>query len=360
MESFLLSYNIIYFSLSFFVLIYALTKRKSESINIYDSFITFLFLVILAILIGLRDFNIGTDTPNYLRDFYFIKSTSSLGAALDYIRNGNDPLFTTLTYYISRFFSERGYLLVLAFLFILPIKIFIFNVTVSYRSFLLLAFYSLYSFKYLGINTVRSGLAIGSSLLVLHYLWNSKENKKALLVAIFATVLHVSAGAFALAALIVHRVKKPHWFYLLFFITSVLAILGFGINNIPIIGDVIMQYERFNAYFDGDDEYKTGFSYTYWVYNLLVLLYGWFFLKKIDSIFYTRLVSLFALLSSVYFMCFNLIYNDRVGIFSWILIPILLTYPFAKGKFMQENAKSVVLIFILMLFQLMAIFYLKR
>src|SRR5690606_30775633 len=126
--------------------------------------------LICVLGIGLRDFSVGTDTENYLRDFHLLSSFSSLSEAIDFIRGGGDPLFTTLTFYSAKFGNERSYLLLLAFLFVLPFTIFIFKHTDNKRLLLLLAFLSVYSFKWMAVNTIRSGIALGFSLLFIQVL----------------------------------------------------------------------------------------------------------------------------------------------------------------------------------------------
>ena len=327
--------------------------------NIYDSAITIIFFIVIALYLGVRDYDIGTDTVNYIRDFRYIEQQPSLTGALDTIRRGSDPLFTVLTFYISRLFSEQEYLLLLTMLFLVPIAIFIFKLTKGRRSLLLLAFLSLYSFKYMAINTIRSGIAMSFALLAMYVFFHRKHWLKILSSSILPVVLHVSSLIFIVPMIAVRYVKNVNVFYLLILLTSILSFIGFGLDNIPIVAQALMESERASSYIEGNERYQTGFSITYWLYNFIVFLYAVYFSRKIDDDFYSYLMRLFIFLTSIYYLCFNIAYNDRIGVYSWMLIPILITYPFIKKNIFGKIGGGIV-ISLLLIFQLMAILYLNR
>lgn len=360
MEEFLYNYNVIYFTYLFFILLSVTFFQKTKLKRSFDSLITILFALIVIILFGYREFYIGTDTANYLRDFRFIKYQPTLGDALNVIRQGSDPFFTTITYFFSLFFDERAYIVVLGGLFILLILLFIFKLTNENRAVLFLCFLSLYMFKYLAINVIRSGLAISLCLLAMFYYWKSRSLIKSTIFSLLAILLHISSGLFIFSMIIAKNIKNKWVIILIFAFSSLLAIRGYGLNNLPVIGEKVVLFDRMSSYVQDDRGYKIGFSWVYWFYNTIVFGASIFINLKIKDVFYTRLIGLFSILSSFYFLSFNIAFNDRIGVFSWILIPVLISYPFISIRWMRGNLQVFLAVLIAVVFQFFAIFYLNR
>lgn len=358
MEEFLFKYNLFYIIVFILTLVYAvyLENVKFNKANAsFDSAITVFILLICIIGIGFRDFSVGTDTENYIRDFFILSRAPNIDSAIEFIRGGGDPLFTVITYYSTRVGDERFYLLVLAILFVLPYFIFISkNGTGNKKLLLLLAFLSVYSFKWMAVNTVRSGIAIGFGLLFVSSLY-LKETKKYILYGFIAVSFHVSALIFIVSGVAVKYFRQNVIWVFIYFVSSLVSFLGFGVQNIPFF----KQLERAGSYIEGEKDYQTGFLFTYWLYNTLIAIYCMLLGKKIKDEYYNFLFCLFLVLSSIYFLCFHIPFSDRIGVFSWALIPLLVSYPFLNNRLINK-ARYLVLCFILLCFQMLAIFYLKR
>lgn len=354
MEEFIFRYNVFYFVVLLPISIYAVySQDKSSNSNHFDRLLTILILVISILAVGFRGFDVGTDTPNYLRDFQFVRAADGVNETIAIVRGGGDPLFSAVTYFSSRIGNERFYLCVLSALFILPLGLFIFKNGRDKTTLLLLGFLSVYSFKWMAVNTIRSGIAIAFGLLFVYYFLH-KKNRTALLFAIMALGFHLSAALLVITC-VASRFFKTQQIFALLIVTSAMAIIGLGIHNIPFVA----QFDRISSYIEGRSNYQVGFSATYWAYNMLISLYFLFMNRRICDQYYTRLGKMFMLLSSVYFLSFHISYSDRIGVFSWALIPIIISYPFLRYKIIN-SAQNSILVSILLCFQMLAIIYLKR
>src|SRR5690606_8056944 len=76
----------------------------------------------------------------------------------------------------------------------------------------------------------------------------------------------------------------------------------------------------------GDRE-GSGLSLFILVFQFLGIISGLIFRSRIDSNIYDFFYKLYMLLTSLYFLFLNVSFSDRFGVFSWILLPIIIVYP---------------------------------
>lgn len=183
------------------------------------------------------------------------------------------------------------------------------------------------------INVIRSGLAISISLVAIYYIFEERY-KKALLFSIFAIGCHISIIIFLLIAIVVKifssiKIKSFYYFYI---VGILLSALGFSL--LTLITHVAPEMAIVERYASGNNsDYNTGFRWNFVIFNSLFLLY--FYYKRIGININTVIwLKLYIATSVVFFLWFAIPYSDRIGAFSWILIPFLLaTCSFKRPKY---------------------------
>ena len=138
------------------------------------------------------------------------------------------------------------------------------------------------------------------------------------------------------------------------FITSTILSLGKVpiydfLIKIPIVNKIFV--DKISNYSSVDlDSYKIGFRPDFFIFNVFFAIVGFYgykyYDKKNENLFYKRTYNMYLMLSGVFFLMFNSGYSDRYGIFSWVLIPILVS-PFFddfKVKNVFINKGTIILV----------------
>src|SRR5690606_38193257 len=104
--------------------------------------------------------------------------------------------------------------------------------------------------------------------------------------------------------------------------------LSLILNNLPFIGDKYLKY--LNPTSSISASYDTGFKPQFVFFNTIFFILGYLLIKYFKvyiTPFYKRVFFTYTLLSCILFLMFNIPYSDRIGLFSWALIPIIV-YPY--------------------------------
>jgi hypothetical protein len=121
--------------------------------------------------------------------------------------------------------------------------------------------------------------------------------------------------------------KISVYFWLaLYFIALVLSYLDYGILNIsPLLVDLLESDKRL-IYIEFDDiKYEIGFKPQFAIFNSVFLFLGLYLLKNLKVKEKFRILLKYFMLSSIlFFMAFQIPFSDRWGLFSWIVIPIIM------------------------------------
>lgn len=323
-------YTIYLWVLFIFVLFGSLLIRHiaSSDINTYlraDRNILIVFVTIIIFLFGTRGIKIGTDTWNY-HYFYYLKGIHITNIFDFFNYFDTDFIFKIIMYVTFPFKSFTFFILTVSI--ILNVSMYKFvrlytkngNSGSSLLLFLLIA--SSFVFFSHQVNTIRNGLAIPFVLLGIYYL-NEKKYKTCFTFLVIAFLCHRTA-LLPIACIIgaqFGRKIKLKYFILLYIMAIGLAFIGFGFDKIlflsSIEGDDIQR-----LYFQGETSYRIGFREDFVLYNSLFLL---LFLKLSDlknksDLF---LIKYFILASIIFYFNFNIPFSDRIGVYSWIAIPLL-------------------------------------
>lgn len=310
----------LYFTVCFIVFIFMqvgyYNNRESSKLQGY---FLLLFSISFLVLFGYRNFEVGVDTMTYLSMF----------------GNSDDFLFVDFGFgFLNKFLNgrvtERGFIFLMAFLYMVPLYFAIVRFSTKNKLLLFFCIISFFFFKSMGINTIRQGVAFSLFFLSLSY---KKNRWVKFLLTFLALSMHLSM-IFPIivygASKYLKNLKIP---FIIFFICTLLSFVKFNIygllQNIPLlaIADKIDAYSNIDS---GD--YKIGFRFDFFLFNLLFVLIGYFIYKRVDEPYkYSRYLSSYLILSGVFIVMFNSGFSDRYGFLSWIFIPLLIL-PVLNGE----------------------------
>lgn len=343
--NFNLLYNITYFFVAFLVLVSICSIEINKDYIKQQKFgkiLVFIPILFLIPLIGLRDYNVGTDTTNYYNIVWLTNESISLDA---------DFLFIFLAKIIKYLgLSYSSFLFIVATIFILINYIAIKKICNYYNSNILYTFFTYFSmffFLSLSINIIRQGLSLSFLLLAYSYLINKSSKKKAIMAAGIAIMFHVTALIPILIYFVSYkkyRILKNEYFYLLYVLFIILSYLNIGLLDIsPYVLKVLGSDNRRADYLlDDDFGYTIGFKPQFVVFNTFFLFVALYvksrMLSSVIKSEYSVIIRYYILASCIFFMAFQIPFSDRWGLFSWISIPILLT-PLFSATYIKKGIK---------------------
>lgn len=306
------------------ILIFFISLAFPKRDNALTTLISLILIFIGAYLIGHRGTNIGVDTIEYeymyndavAMDFKSLKS--------QFFEIASEPIFFIILKVGSYIGTFNFILFVISVLTLLSayhfcIKLSKLYCPVSALSILccyLMAFY-IYGQQ---VNIIRAGLAM--TLILNFYIYLFEGNKKyAIIFAILACGVHFTGIICISIALAVRYIKIPKQIFILIFtLCLILSFANLGILNIPIISNIDLGKK--SMYLSGGSmSYTIGFRWGFAIYNTVFYLIFNYILK--DKKLGLFLLHIYALLSSIFFLSFQIPYSDRIGGMSWNLIPFL-------------------------------------
>lgn len=313
----------LYFLSLFFITFFLIEdiRKNRPSYNKPKVIIIGVLCIIFLLLFGTRDFEVGVDNKIYLyifgsryatyKDFGFKYYTETLKAITD----ARTYLFITAIIYISFFF------------------LFIKKWNKELIIYLFFMYISLFFFKNMGMNIIRQGVA---NILVLYGIALYKDRK--IFIGIIFFVLGFSFQAsvlFPILAWFLCRYISLKACVIILIISSILSILGFGLEKVGGFLPFLSGYfdNRFDSYIDKSisSDYVLGFRVNFFVFNWIFILIGLWIRKKIyNDELQDKILKTFILLSVIFFLYFNLPYSDRIGLLSWMFIPLIVLPVFRK------------------------------
>lgn len=340
---------IIYFIVFIFAFLEAIVQDKMNKKLSFNMIFTIPVLTLsLILLFGLRDFKIGTDTEMY-NQIYINYLTYDFGP---------DFLMKFLIYGLNIFSSNsRVFLLTISFLYIYSIffAVFFFSKIFGTNLFLVLFFLLSFFFFYnLGVNVIRQGVSLGFFLLGVSLFFYSKKKKYLFLFFIFSIGFHATSiiPVFIFLLVLVFKNLKMYNYVIIYIFTIYAAFLDFGFLDILMNIDFLLFDTKFNIYLNSKNiDYQVGFRPQFVIFNT-IFLFIFFniicFLKESNHNYYL-LLKLYILLSSFFFMSFQIPYSDRFGVMSWILIPILISPLFSSKTKVKLAIPGILFSFLLFL-----------
>lgn len=320
--------NYFYIFYSFLALISILTATEIDFKKNRCSKISYLsiicFIILFCVFFGTRDSSVGPDTEIYKWQFQHINDLRLEWDILYYY-------FTKLLFVITQ--NSKIFFTLISCFYLITLFIAIRIYAKSIQANILLIFFSfvsLFFFKSLGINIIRQGVSLSFFLLgTAYFVKNKNLNKYVFIAFLLAVGFHLTSIIPVVLFLLITFFKniKIKFYYLLYFLCLGLAAINIGILNFKGYLGFLMVDERRNSYLSNkpDDLFVVGFKPQFVVFNTFFLILYIFFMKKykLDSN-YEILLKYYILMSSVFFMMFQIPYSDRWGVMSWVMIPFLL------------------------------------
>ncbi len=309
-------YSLLYAIL--FFLVFFISFNKNRHIN---NTITIFVATVYGLVIGLRDVYIGADTINYYN--IFINNKVILG----------DEFFSIFTKFTHLFLtSPTEYVVLLSLMFYILLGVFCIKKSDFIGNSLLL-FFGFISVVYMyevTTNVIRQGISVVIALLSLLYF--NKSKLKFLLLVILSILFHFSSILFATATLITNRIKIKTAIFI-YVISIVLYILNISLisitniifNYIPIFQGIDPRID-FLASGEALNYYKiTRSGMTgYIIINTFFMVCYYLIRKKELRLFENDfLIKLYIILSSLLVLSSDFPFPDRIGVFSWFLIPLI-------------------------------------
>ncbi|MDH1601214.1 EpsG family protein [Empedobacter sp. GD03739] len=340
----IVTYNIIkvftYIIYCIFIFISILSNKNIKGLS---TICVLGFAVIYMFVFGNRDLEIGTDTRSYIENYNkitqgvlsFEKTSDTIFYVLSYINN-----------YIG--FSNLNILLFIAFIFMFNVVLFSVKYGKYNSLYILFSFVSCFFFYNLGTNILRQGLAISFFLCSIAFF----KNKTLKYLYFILTILSHISSVLIVGVYFLSKYLKIKTGVIIFIISIILSFLKFDfkfiVNQIPF-------FQRFLKYTDEDgylaSVYDVGFKPKFIVFNLFFLIIGLFIKKyiKFEDDNYDKILITFCLASAIFFLSFNIPFSDRVGVYSWCLIPLII-FPIFSYKFKNMVNYRLAMFFILIIF----------
>ncbi|MDC8105108.1 EpsG family protein [Chryseobacterium sp. PTM-20240506] len=351
MEVFNLKYYIIYFVFAVAAFIFSMyVDIKKKNYNNISRFVTGILFIIIAVLFGFRDSEVGSDTEMY--KWQFLNHYADLGVQIAF----------KYLIVLFHFFTEdyRYFLFGISILYTLIIFWSIDNLLKSFETnFLLVAFsfVSLFFFLSLGINIIRQGVSLALVLLGVSYYFKERRNIISWIIPfILAIGFHSTTIVVLVLFLIVLFAKKAtlNFYYFWYFILLVVSALGGSIISLGSLLNFVIDSRQSDYYIKGigAEEFVVGFKLQFAAFNTIFLLIFSFInfkLLKNENNNYKLLLKYYMLISGVFFMMFQIPFSDRWGVMSWITIPFLLSPLFSvknTAKFGMFTVTFLIFIFI--------------
>lgn len=324
-ESLALYYNVLIVIFFFLELIFKPKGQRSH-------FFAWGVIIIISLFIGFRSIDSTADTRNYWISYSNISYLGNSPNIFSTFKLLEEPILY-LIFYLSSLIGDFNFALWLVSLLTLSL---IYNVCINICKItdintpLLLFLTYLVSFYIQSqqFHVMRSGLAMGFILNFYNYILINNR-KKTILFGILAVLTHITSLIPITCAIIAKFINlKRSKYILIFFIVILLSYLGWGFNKLTFLANLGIDKVENYLSTEYSEQYVLGFRLSFVLFNTMFL---WLFLiNKVNTNFYQLYLHLFILLSIVLFLSFQIPYFDRIGAFSWNIIPILLYYCIIK------------------------------
>lgn len=299
--------------------------HQTEKRAVINSLLLLIYVFVNILLWGSRASNIGTDTYNYYH-FFFYPSQRLVGFTAVFELFYLEPLFKVLVFLSSRFQSYAIFLFTVSIIINFSLYFFVRKVTRNdkYGSSLILflTIASMFSFSSIQFNIIRNGISIGFFLIGFSYLFD-KHWGKFILFSTIAFLFHHSILMPVLLASVAMLKRIPLWAYLVYYFVAVgISLGGYGIHSIPFWQD--LGLDKLAGYISlTETRYRVGFRWDFFLYNTFFLVV-FLVLRRNGSQVYLGLLKYFVLTSGLFFLSFYIPFSDRIGVYSWIAVPVLL------------------------------------
>lgn len=360
MEEFKLNFYIIYAFFAAVAVIFAMyVDIKKKHYNVYSVFFAGLLFLIIALLFGLRSTDVGTDTGMVSYQFDY----------QDRIDFGFQFMYDFLMLVVGWFTDDyHFFLLTLSVLYngLIFTSVLLLSKKIDFNIFLVgFSFVSFYFFESLGINIVRQGVSLALFLLAVSLYFRKPQDFKIWLIPfVLAIGFHITTAVvfFIFVFVILLKKIKIIYYYLLYFVILIVSILGGSILSFGSLLSYFFLVDNQKAEYyinnENGENYAIGFKPQFAAFNTIFLIFFSFINAKIfkyENREYQILLKYYMVMSTVFFMMFQIPFSDRWGVMSWVVIPFLLAPLFTINKTAKYSIGT--LSFLILIFVFFSMYY---
>lgn len=312
---------IFYFALLIF---YSLLNDINFNFVRYRLFhvLTIVFTFLVALKIGFRELDIGTDTRNYHYMYYY-----------NYL--SGDFLYDFLSYLFHKLHLKFEVFMTFCALIYMFATLYACKVVFKYNYFYVYIIFLMYPyFMLFGINGVRNGMAASIFLLGLSQLYKNKK-RQSFFLFICSLLIHLSMLVPALLFLFRKYISNTS-LLLLVWLFSILLLLNVNILYtivplIPVIGP------RFGSYFAIFlNEYDLN---SFLIFGIPPVLFGFYsiYVKKFKEYFYINLLNIYVVIHIFYILSLKTVFAIRIGYLAEFMMLFLIGFPLFSPIVINKN-----------------------
>lgn len=198
------------------------------------------------------------------------------------------------------------------------------------------------TFSY-GTNGIKAGAAASLFLVALAM----REKKKWLWTVVFILLswgFHHSMVLPIAAFVVCLFVNKPKWYFAIWAFCFLMALF-----HVTAFQELFAGFsdEIGAGYLSGSEEHVRhdllgGFRIDFIIYSAAPIVFGWIavFRKHIVSKNYMFVLNLYTLINSIWLLCMYANFTNRISYLSWLMLPIVLIYPFLKERWGRSQYKT--------------------
>ena len=295
------------------------------------------FVFFMTFCMGLYPIVDYSDKDKYLRLYMSIYNNTYWGEYKDF----GWFVFVKIC---TKVFATNYYLFFLLISFIYTLCYYKFSMHFfgrKYSGYFILMAFGCLGFTGYGVNTIRSGIAVGFLLLSLTF---EKRIFYRVLFALLSMMFHLSMVLPIGAYLLVKSLKKDKFVYFLWLFCFMLSILNTDLTSIV---EVFMTVdERVDKYINmGDEMYKKGYRVDFLIYSLIPIIISYYYKKKryIKFQLFRELYLTYIVVNAFWLLVIRMAFTNRIAYLSWMIIPFIVLYPIISNQEVIKKPQRVVL-----------------
>lgn len=357
-ESYKFIFNSLYIFTAYITILSALSIEVRHDLLVQNklaNYLVILPLLGLIVITGFRAYDVGTDTGNYYEFLWLADQKFKFSGEFLFL------LISKILHYYD--LSYSSFLLFIAFLFFGFIYKASKHYSELYRANILMTVFSFMSFFFfsnMSINIIRQGLSLAILLYALTLLLQKDNKLKIAIYCLIALACHTTSVIPVLLILVSYYLsskseKLIYFLVLLYFLIAILAFFNIGLLNISPLLLQVLGNEGRSSYITSDaGDYVVGFKAQFFAFNTFFLCIALYIRKRITENSlknqYNVILIYYIMASWLLFLAFQIPFSDRWGLFSWVIVPFLITplfySPYLKGRIRIHYVLMLILIYI--------------
>lgn len=331
-----------------FPIFFAVKKGIEKDLARVLNILIGLCLVSATFYFGFRGW-VGTDTPAYIKAY----DKAYNFTYLEYLEEmKGDFFFYSTAYVLQKIAGIWLFFTLISLSFLFGYYSFVREIKDRYASFVMFGVLGFFFVMSLNSNVIRSAFAFS-----FFFMFMKMRERKSFWSWVFLALgilSHISTLLAFGGYFLVKKIKNVHFLICLWIIAVVLSIMGIGLKNLPVLSEYITFMERLEYYTaieDGTEIYRTGFRIDFTFFNFMPIVLGYIAYFRREKPFY---YPLYLFLSIVFIFAYDIPFSDRIGVFSWLFIPLII-YDFSDMPlFKRYNVNFKIYYLLIVLFTLIS------